>query len=106
MFYVNDIQWDITFVEPTNSILQRSDGSFTCGVTDNLTKTVYLSNLLEGPFLNKVICHEMCHIFSFSYNLNLPIETEEIIADFISLYGKDIIYLVDRVMKDIISRAA
>ena len=59
MFYVNNVKWEISFIEPTNNIFRRSDGSFTCGVTDNLTKTIYLSNMLEGKFLNKVVCHEM-----------------------------------------------
>nr|DAT64338.1 MAG TPA: peptidase [Caudoviricetes sp.] len=62
--------------------------------------------MLEGKFLNKVVCHEMCHVFSFSYNLNLPIETEEIIADFMSLFGRDIIYLADDIMNNLIRRIA
>ena len=106
MFFVNDIKWDIIFVNNINSVLRRSDGSYTYGVTDNNTKSIYLADTLEGEFLTKVLCHEMCHVFSFSYNLHIPIETEEIIADFISLYGRDIIYIVDTVLNDILEMVA
>ena len=99
MFECNGKVWNMVFVEPYNEVLNRSDGSKTVGVTDNNTKTVYLSNLLYGKFLDKVLCHELVHVASFSYNCSIDIPTEEIIADFMSLYGREIIYLVDDLMK-------
>jgi hypothetical protein len=106
MFNCNDKTWNIAFVEPYNDNLKRSDGSRTVGVTDNNTKTVYLSNLLRGKFLDKVLCHELVHVASFSYDCSIDIETEEIIADFMSLYGREIIYLADDLMKSIMERRA
>ena len=106
MFECNGKVWDLVFVEPHSAYLNRSDGSKTVGVTDNNTKTVYLSNLLYGKFLDKVLCHELVHVASFSYDCSIDIETEEIIADFMSLYGREIIYLADDLMKSIVERRA
>ena len=106
MFKCNGKTWNLAFVEPYNDNLMRSDGSRTVGVTDNNTKTVYLSNLLRGKFLDKVLCHELVHVASFSYDCSIDIETEEIIADFMSLYGREIIYLADDLMKSIMERRA
>lgn len=105
MFECNGKTWNIAFVEPHSMVLNRSDGSRTVGVTDNNTKTVYLSNLLRGKFLDKVLCHELVHVASFSYDCQIDIETEEIIADFMSLYGREIIYMADDLLKTIIRRA-
>jgi hypothetical protein len=44
-------------------------------------------------------------VASFSYDCKIDIETEEIIADFMSLYGREIIYLADDLLKTIIRRA-
>ena len=106
MFECNGKTWNLAFVETHSSMLMRSDGSKTVGVTDNNTRTVYLSNLLRGKFLDKVLCHELVHVASFSYNCEIDIETEEIIADFMSLYGREIIYLADDLMKSILERSA
>ena len=106
MFECNGKTWNLAFVEPYSPMLMRSDGSKTVGVTDNNTKTVYLSNLLCGKFLDKVLCHELVHVASFSYDCSIDISTEEIIAEFFSLYGREIIYLADDLMKSIIERSA
>lgn len=101
MFIINGIQWDIVFVEQYNDNLRRSDGSITVGVTDFPQRTVFLSNLLKGPFLRKVTAHELTHCFCFSYDLTFDIEEEERMADFIATYGEELIYLLDDVMRNI-----
>lgn len=99
MFEVNGIWWNLSLVEPYSGNLKRSDNTFTLGVTDNNNKTVYIDNHLYGAMLDKVICHELCHVFSFSYNLNIPIETEEIIADFLATYGRDVFIVADDILQ-------
>lgn len=44
-----------------------------------------------------ILCHELVHVYSFSYGCDIDIETEEIIADFMSLYGRNIVYTADRI---------
>lgn len=94
-FTVNNQEWDLVFVKPNNNNLKRSDGSITIGMTDNNEKTVYVNNRLNEYLTDKVICHELTHVFAFEFDYFMPIETEEIVADFMSLYGRRIVYLLD-----------
>ena len=55
MFTVNGMTWNISFVEPTNGNLMRSDKVYTLGVTDNNIKTIFLNNKLYGKMLYKVL---------------------------------------------------
>ena len=101
MFIINGITWNIKFVEPYSDYLRRSDGSLTVGVTDFPKKTVYLSELLKGAFLRKVMAHELTHCFCFSYDIVLDIDEEERMADFIATYGEELIYLLDNIISNI-----
>lgn len=106
MFVVNGENWNLSPVEPHSANLRRSDNTITFGVTDNNVKTIYINNRLPQKMFYKILCHELTHVFSFEYGLIIPIETEEIIADFMSLYGRDIIYLADDLLNSIFRRAA
>ena len=97
MFAINGIYWKLAFVPANFPLLQRSNGQFTIGACDNLTRTIYLSETLSGDFLKKVLCHEITHAAMFSYNVSLTIEQEEIIADIISTYGEQVIYITNKV---------
>lgn len=105
-FIVNGIEWNLRLVEPYSDNLKRSDNTITLGVTDNNTKTIYINNRLSDAMFDKVLCHELVHVFSFKNNLSIPIETEEIIANFMSLYGRDIIYIADDIMSSLVRRIA
>lgn len=94
-FEVNNQKWKLEFVKPNSRNLMRSDGSITIGMTDNNVKTVYINNRLNQYLTDKVICHELTHVFAFEFDYDIPIDVEEIVADFMSLYGRDIIYLLD-----------
>lgn len=98
MFTINNIEWDIAFVPPSSKYLKRSDGSKTVGVTDRNVYTVFLSDELQGAFLRRVLAHELCHCFCMVYNIVMPIDEEERLADWISLYGAELIYLLDELM--------
>jgi hypothetical protein len=64
-------------------------------MTDNNTRTVYINNRLSDYMTNKVLAHEICHVFAFSFDYSMPIEVEETVADFFSLFGRDMINLLD-----------
>lgn len=106
MFTVNGETWNIDFVDPLNRNLMRSDNVYTLGVTDNSLKTIFLSNKLHGKMLDKVLCHELVHVYSFENDCEIDIQTEEIIADFMSLYGREIIYLADDIMNGVLKKYA
>ena len=105
MFTVNGIEWDLSLVEPYSGNLKRSDNTITLGVTDNNTKTIYINNRLSDDMFDKVLCHELVHVYSFENDCDIDIQTEEIIANFMSLFGRDIIYLLDDLVK-ILKRVA
>ena len=104
-FTVNGSAWHLSFEKPSSSNLLRSDGVATIGVTDNAFKTVFINNRMTQRMTDKVLCHELVHVYSFENGLSIPIETEEIIADFMSLYGRSIIYLADGILHDVLGKA-
>lgn len=98
-FIVNNQEWKLLFVKPNSKELMRSDGSITLGMTDNNVKTVFVNNRLNDYMTDKVICHELTHVFAFEFDYYMDIETEEIVADFMSLYSRNIILLLDDLIK-------
>lgn len=98
---INDVWWDICFVSPHSKKLIRSDGSYSVGVTDSTEQTIYISDMLQGAFLRKVICHEIVHAFIFSNGIYIPLEEEERIADFVASYGGEILDITETVLTEI-----
>lgn len=97
---INNIEWIIEYVAPNSPVFRLKNGTYTIGLTDNATKTVYINNRLSDYMKRKVLTHEITHCICFSYGIYMPIETEELLADFISLYGLEIITLVDDVLQN------
>ena len=99
MFAVNGIEWNLSLVEPCSDNLKRSDNTLALGVTDNNTKAIYINNRVSDAMFDKILCHELCHVASFAYNLHIDIQTEEIIADFLSTYGREIFDIADDLLR-------
>lgn len=97
---INNIYWRIIFVNAGSKYLTRSDGSTTIGMTDGKTHIIYLYRGLKGYMLDKVLAHELVHAFMFSYNIHIDIEEEEFIADWVSVYGRELIYMLDKFMQN------
>ena len=97
MFQINNKIWDIRFVQSDSPMLMRSDSSFTVGMCDRTTQTIYISELLQGKFLRKVLLHEVCHSAMLSYNIDMSVEQEEMFCDLLATYGDEIIEIVDNV---------
>lgn len=77
----------------------RDNGTLTLGVTDRNSKTVYLSNHLEGALLKKVLTHEICHCCIFSYGIYLTLMQEEYLCDFVSKYANEILQNAEIVLE-------
>lgn len=105
-FTVNGHKWRLEFVRPSSNHLLRSNFTRTIGVSDNNLKTVFIADNLSDYMVDRVLCHELVHVFSFENDCSYDIQTEEIIADFLSLFGRDIIYLADELLGDILRRVA
>lgn len=106
MFTINKTKWKLDFVPFGSHYLTRSDGSQTIGMTDANEHCIYLSDKLYGDLLEHVLCHELCHCVCFSYNISLPIDTEEWLCNFMADYGKEIIYLLDDLLQSLIIATA
>lgn len=102
---INRSKWRIWRVNGNAKILMRSDGVYTLGVADNNTKSIYIKSGISDSLFDKVLCHELTHAYAFEYGYFLDIETEEIVADFISLYGRQIIYMTDEIIENALRRA-
>ena len=97
MFTINGELWFIKFVSPYNPMLYRSDGSRSVAAADDATNTIYINNTLDGLFLKKVLCHEITHAAMFSYNVELNVQQEELLADLIATYGQEIIDITNKI---------
>lgn len=97
MFLINNVYWKLTFVASDFPLLQKWNGEFTIGACDNLTRTIYINEFLQGNLLKKVLCHQIVHAAMFSYNVDLSIEQEQLMADLISTYGEEIIYITNKI---------
>lgn len=95
--YINGFKWEVEFTDSTSD-LARSDGSVALGVTDKNTGYIYLSSHLKGALLRKVLLHELCHAFIFSYGYYLTVEEEEFLCCFVDSYAYDMVTLADSLL--------
>lgn len=103
MFWINGVYWKLHFVSPDFPLLRRINGDYSIGACDNLTRTIYLNEYLQGDLLKKVLCHQITHAAMFSYNVDLTIQQEELVADLISTYGDEIVYIANKIFSKLSS---
>ena len=96
-FMINGKTWHIRLTQSNSPMIMRSDGSYTVGMCARTTQTIYISELLKGKFLRKVLIHEVCHSAMFSYGIDMSVEQEELFCDLVSTYGDEIIGIVDSI---------
>ena len=101
MFNINGVDWGIKLVSPNHPKLKRNNGSFALGACDNITKLIYISEIVPEYKIKKVLCHEITHSAMFSYGINLTIDQEELLADLIATYGEEIILITNKIFQKI-----
>ena len=97
MFLINNVYWKLSIVPPDFPLLQRPNGSYAIGSCDSLMRTIYINEDIHGDLLKKVLCHEITHAAMFSYRVDLSIDQQELVADLISTYGDEIIYITNKI---------
>ena len=97
MFQINNEQWQILIVPWYYEGLKRNDGTYAIGVCDDNLKTIYICENLNSQLMKKVLSHEITHAAMFSYNVELSIEQEELLADLIATYGQEIICIANKI---------
>lgn len=80
-------------------MLLNNENEYTLGACDNDTKTIYISDILDNEKAWQVLCHEITHAAMFSYNIDLCLEQEELLADLIATYGYEIIDMTNTIFK-------
>lgn len=68
-FSMNGYFWNVQFVEANSPMLMDRTGKRAFATTDPRSHKVYLSNVLHGDFLMKVLIHELGHCALVSYDL-------------------------------------
>lgn len=102
---INGESWRVLMVSPDHPQLMRSDGTYSIGACNDALKTVYINEELNDFYIKKVLCHELTHAAMFSYNVDLSLEQEEIVADLIATYGQEIILQTNSMFNRIRGRA-
>lgn len=97
MLNINGEEWRIVLTSPFHPALVMSDGRLTIGACDDNTKTIYISYELNNKMMKKVLCHEITHAAMFSYNVELDIPQEEILADLVATYGQEIVFTTNKI---------
>ena len=97
MVKINGETWRIFIVSPNHPKLRRSNGEYALGSCDDIAKGVYIVEGLDIRKFKKVLCHELTHAAMYSYNVDLTVEQEELLADLIATYGQEIITETNRI---------
>ena len=103
-FVINGLGWRVRIVPPTYPMLLTQQNTFTLGCCDNSTKTIYIADGLKEVKFRKVLAHEVTHAAMYSYNVQLTLDQEELLADIFSTYGDEIIAVTNKVFKKIKGR--
>lgn len=101
MFNINGESWRVLLVSPNHPQLYRQDGSLALGVCNDTTKTIYINDEVDSFMRKKILCHEITHAAMFSYNVELTLEQEELLADLIATYGQEIIHITNMIFNRI-----
>lgn len=96
MLNINGENWRVVLVSPFHPGLKRDDNGYTLGTCDDVLKTIYINEELDDDHIWKVLCHELTHAAMFSYNVDLTIDQEELLADLIATYGREIIDITNK----------
>ena len=97
MLNINGEEWKLFLTSPVHHMLIRSDGQLTIGACDDKTKGIYINEELSPLMMKKVLCHELTHAAMFSYNIELSLEQEELLADLIATYGQEIVDMTNSI---------
>lgn len=105
---MNGYIWYVRFVTPNSEYLIDRTNTLRLATTDSKERTIFLSNVLSGDLLRRVLKHELGHVTMISYNL-LPqihyfakqaywIDAEEWICNFIADYSGEVLSIVKDIL--------
>ena len=104
MITINGEVWRVRMVSPYHPILNYGSYLPALGCCDDITKTIYINNAQDTDSIKKVLCHELTHAAMFSYNVELSLDQEELLANLIATYGQEIIAITNKIFKRILEK--
>lgn len=109
-FYLNGYLWHVERVPDDHEMLVDRFGVKRVATTDPVTRCVYLSESLDGDFLNTVFVHELGHCVIFSYGLLDDLhhmvhhkywaDAEEYLCNFVADYGLAMFVIASDILGD------
>ena len=88
---INNWKYEIYVVEEDDDVLQMDDGYYHSGVTDMKEQRIYLQKGLNEQQMWYTVVHELTHAYLQAYGLLQVEYTDEVIADIMGIYGKNIL---------------
>jgi hypothetical protein len=89
--------YNIHLINKNSKYLVMDDGEVHSGVTDFITKDIYIRNDLNDSSLKYTLYHEITHAYIESYGLLQIDWNDEIVADFVANYMIDILGTIDEI---------
>lgn len=96
MIKFNGVEWKILKVPPFHPCLRRSNGTYSIGSCDNITKTIYINQQLKANKFEEVVHHELLHAMLYSYNIKLTYNQKEELVNIITYHNKEIMGIVNK----------
>lgn len=90
LFKIKDAEWTCFFVKEDDKNLKGNIGL--ARFRDN---SIFISEALNKHETSKTLIHELVHAFTWEFGFYQVKFTDEIICDFFSIYGREIIKLAD-----------
>jgi hypothetical protein len=87
---INNWKYEINVVREDDEILLMEDGYHHSGVTDLKEQKIYLQKGLNEQQMWYTVVHELTHAYLQAYGFLQVEYTDEIIADIMGIYGKNI----------------
>jgi predicted SprT family Zn-dependent metalloprotease len=88
---INQSEWTIHEVESSHNMLVLDGGSCR-GTTHFKQQEIYIDNSFKDEKVFQVLCHELSHAYLYETQLDIGVKyNEEMLCEFIGLYGKPIV---------------
>ena len=94
---VHNNTYNIHLINKNSKYLVMDDGEVHSGVTNFITKDIYIRNDLNGSSFKYTLYHEVTHAYIESYGLLQIDWNDEIVADFIANYMIDILKKINEI---------
>ena len=88
---INQSEWTIYEVERSHNMLVL-EGSSCRGTTHFRQQEIYIDNSFKDDKIFQVLCHELSHAYLYETQLGSGMKLhEEMLCEFVGLYGKPIV---------------